>query len=224
MTAWLLLAAQPPNLWFSGYNWTVKDSAGQEVGPGGNVFAREAATVDRLGRLTLRVMKKGGRWVCGEVVGPTLGYGTYRWVVESGLDRQDPSSVLGLFTWSDDPKENHQEIDFESSRWGDAKAPNFQFVVQPHDLDGNMRRFTATGLTQPERVEFTWRPGQVDFVSFTYREGRWRQRKSWRRSGAGVPAFSDAAPRMNLWMFRAAAPARDQWVVLRSFSFTPLPR
>ena len=67
----------------------------------------------------MKIVKTAGKWVCAEVVlQQTLGYGTYRFYLDSPVDSLDPNVVLGLFTWNDDPAFNNRELDIEFARWG----------------------------------------------------------------------------------------------------------
>ena len=95
---------------FSGYDWLVKTST-VLVGPGPNYFSddEENVWIDDLGRLHLRVTRDAdGHWRASEVVlQASLGYGQYRFALEGTAQELDPNVVLGLFTWQDDPSENH---------------------------------------------------------------------------------------------------------------------
>src|SRR3989442_12920365 len=133
--------AQYPRLIdFSGYTWSVKTSTGK-VGPGPNYFSDSTSSVwvDAQGRLHMKILKNKGRWYCSEVIlQESLGYGTYRFYLDSAVDGLDPSVVLGLFTWNDAPDYNHREIDIEFSRWGSVNNQNAQYVVQPYNLAQNI--------------------------------------------------------------------------------------
>jgi hypothetical protein len=83
-------------------------------------------------------------------VGRSLGYGTYQFTVDSRLDTLDPNVALGLFTWSDDPAENHREVDIEFARFGQPTAPVGRYTLQPYTSDGNVFLFA-----QPDSLEST---------------------------------------------------------------------
>jgi hypothetical protein len=208
---------------FSGYDWAVKTSKGK-VGPGPNYFSDSTASVwvDAVGKLHLKIRRSGSRYYCAEVIGPAaLGYGTYRFDIESDLSALDRNVVLGLFTWSDRPQYAHRELDVEIARWGSATDPTTaQFVVQPYDAAGHLARFTTTSAVRTQQ-QFTWRAGEVSFTSrrldtnaivasYTYR-------------GTDVPKPGDERVRLNLWLFNGAAPTNGQAVevVVESFAFTP---
>ena len=210
----------PSTIRFSGYDWSVK-SYSRKIGPGPNLFAAANVSVDTQGRLHLRIQRSGNRWTCAEVIAnASLGYGTYTWTIDSTADL-DPNAVLGLFTWNDDPAFAHREIDIELARWGNAADPtNGQFVVQPYDAPNHLARFTQPGGAAGTVHSFTWAPGRVDFVTRTS-GGQLIGQYSY--TGADVPLPGGENPRLNLWLFRGAAPqsGQAQEVVIRSFTFAP---
>ena len=206
---------------FAGSSWAVKASAGL-VGPGPNVFSDspENVWVDAAGQLHLRITNRDGQWRSAEVIlARSLGYGTYRWTVASPVGRLDPNVVLGLFTWSDDPAYNHREIDIEIARWGEATGDsNAQYVVQPWDRAGNLRRFVQPDAG-PTTHEFTWTQKSVSFRSATQAG---ETISAWTYKGRDIPRAGDERTRMNLWLDRGAAPTNgaEVEVVLSGFTFT----
>jgi hypothetical protein len=207
---------------FSGSDWTVKTSHGK-VGPGPNYFSDSTSNVwvDAAGKLHLRITKSGSRFTCAEIVGSTsLGYGTYRFEIESDLAALDRNVVLGLFTWSDAPAQNHRELDIEFARWGSATNQPGQYVVQPYTDARNIYRFDwPLGIVDSSH-SFRWAPGRVDFESAV----PGATLRSW--SGTNlVPAPGDERPRLNLWLNGGKKPAngREAEVVVRAFVFTPAP-
>lgn len=207
---------------WSGYDWTVKKSKGR-IGPGPNYFSDSTSNVwvDAAGKLHLRITKAGNRFQCAEIIGPTsLGYGTYRFEIESDLAAFDRNAVLGLFTWSDAPAENHRELDIEFARWGSATNVPGQYVVQPWDVAANIHRFDwPTGILDSSHW-FRWAPGRVDFAS----EVPGATLRSWTGTNL-VPTPGDERPRLNLWLMGGKRPANGSplEIVVRSFTFTPLP-
>lgn len=215
---------------FSGETWWVKNSAGL-VGPGPNYFSDSArnVTVDKAGRLHLRLTRTGTRWYAAEVVlTRSLGYGTYRFDLATPIDRLDPNVVLGLFTWDDDPSDalrSHREIDFEATRWANPADPNNgQFTVQPWDAAPAPRykRFAIPPGLASSSVEFTWLPGQVVFVT---RDSAGRPYQSWAFQDPSVPTPGKETARMNLWLINGRPPTngREVEIVVSAFSFTPNP-
>lgn len=215
---------------FSGYNWWVK-SRTSPVGPGPNYFSDSTNNVwlDASNRLHLRITNRSNTWQCAEVVTRrTFGYGSYRFALDSRVDNLDPNVVLGLFTWSDDPADAYREIDIEFSRWGNAADPtSAQYVVQPYDTPGHLRRFTVPTSATNSTHFFTWETNRVSFQSlngaFTPSPppasviGNWLYTLS-------VPRSGDENIRINLWLSQGRAPSdgREVEVVIRSFQFVPL--
>lgn len=203
---------------FSGYTWEVKTSTGA-VGPGPNVFSDSTSNVwvDASGRLHLKITYSKGRWRCAEVVNTqSLGLGRYTFELDSRVDALDPSVVLGLFTWSDDPSYANRELDIEFSRWGNAADPtNGQYVVQPYDGAGHLQRVTQPAVPSSTHT-FDWEAGSVAFASSTAAPS------AWTYAGADVPPSGSEHARMNLWLFRGAPPTdgRAVEVVVKRFSFS----
>ena len=174
------------------------------------------------GRLHLRIARNSaGTWTASEIIGPrTHGYGTYTFTLASPVHDLDPNVVLGLFTWSDRAPSAHREIDIEFARWGSATAPtNAQYVVQPYDIPGQLKRFTQPGGTGSIH-RFTWQPGAITWES---RTAGGALIDGFTFSGAGVPVPGDERVRLNLWLFGGRAPLDGQpvEVLVRSFAFTP---
>lgn len=212
----------PGTVFFSDITWTVKDH-NRKIGPGPNFFSASNVSVDSDGRLHLRIAQNGRKWTTAEVIARgSFGYGTYTWTL-APVPELDPNVVLGLFTWNDAPDYAHREIDVELARWGNAADPtNAQYVVQPWDAPGHDHRWTlAPGLGSTVH-SFTWRPGRVDFLSTT---AAGEVLNAWSYVGADVPLPGGENPRMNLWLFRGAAPSDGQPVeiVIESFAHAPLP-
>lgn len=209
----------PTILAFDGYQWLVKSST-RKIGPGPNLFATSNAWVDAAG-LHLRISKVNGKWNAAEVINQaSLGRGTYSWTVQGDLAALDPTVVLGLFTWNDDPAFNHRELDVEFSRWSNAADPtNGQFVVQPYSTTGNLLRISQPAGVSTSTHAFTWRATSVDFSSSAASPA------SWTYAGPDVPQPGGENARMNLWLFRGQAPSNGQPVeiVITDFTFTPLP-
>ncbi len=147
---------------FSGYDWWVKQSD-HARGPGPNLFSDsdESVWVDSKGQLHLTIEKREGKWNCTEVVTlKSLGYGNYTFELDSPVHKLDPDAVIGLFTWSDAPEQNHREIDIEIGRWGDPTNHLGQFVIQPYDRTGNMQRFAIPAGVRHAAFTFEWGAGR----------------------------------------------------------------
>ena len=215
-------SAGPRTIRFSGYTWEVKSFA-TKVGPGPNYFSASARNVwvDAKGRLHLKITYTNDRWESAEVGSArSFGYGRYEFRLASPVNATalDPSVVLGLFTWSDDPAYHNREIDIEFSRWGIADlAKSGSHTVQPWETTGNQRTFSQPSVA-PSRHSFTWRPTSVAF-----RNSR-LPTANWTYSGPDVPVPGGDHARMNLWLFQGRPPTngRQVGIIIERFTFTPL--
>ena len=241
---------QGPTVQFSGQTWNVTtNSVPLNAGP--CIYSANNVSVDAQGYLHLLITNASGPWTCAQVVSQQVtGYGTYTFQLRTPVDNLDPSVVLGLFTWSDDPAyldsspwvnnpggmiPSHSELDIEFSKWGNAaNANNAQYTVQPYTNTACNNPFDfaiPAGLaTSTQRI--TWMPGSVAFETLGP-TGTIIQKWTYT---CPVPAPSDngswpgAVPdpqgaRMNLWLFNSAPPASGQpvEVVVGKFTFTPPP-
>jgi hypothetical protein len=223
---------QGPTLRFAGYDWTVKSTGACQWGPGPNYFSNSTsnALVDAQGRLHLRLTHRTDAWECAEVALPqSLGYGTYRFLLDSTADNFDPNVVVACFLWSDDPAFNHREIDIEFSKWSASANPNnAQFVVQPFDTPQHLQAFREPAGVMVSTHAFTWAPDQVSFQS-------WRGpapspvapselMRQWTfTNAAAIPPPGDATAHINLWLFNSVPPVNGQEVevVVGDFQFSP---
>ncbi|MDB4983113.1 MAG: hypothetical protein JWM82_3865, partial [Myxococcales bacterium] len=127
----LALTADAEALTWKGHTWNVTSGgmAGVCQGSPANV------SVDAEGFLHLRITNNGGTWTAAELFSADkLGFGTYQWQIEGGIDKVDPNVVVGLFPYG--PQANiggdgTNEIDIEYSRWGRADAPNGDWTDYP---------------------------------------------------------------------------------------------
>lgn len=219
--------AETRTIQWSGYTWWVKSSV-EPVGPGPNWFSDSPRNVwvDRQGRLHLRITYQNGRWYCAEVVcTSSLGYGTYRFYVESPVANMDPHVVLGLFTWSDDPAYAHREIDIEFSTWGDPTSPNAQYVVQPA-TSGRLHSFWMDRRIKSSVHSFTWLGSSVSFLSVRGSLSTPSDViQQWEFAGENIPIRGDETPRINLWLVQGRPPqnGREVEVIISRFEFVPAP-
>jgi len=217
---------------FSGYWWSVLQSD-YRIGAGPNRFTDNPndVWVDPNGYLHLSVVNKDPNWYCSEVIAnANLGYGTYVFTVKNRVDILDPNLVLGLFTYDvPDSLGNSREIDVELSRWGQIDNDNAQFVVQPWDDPGNMRRFDInySADTAITTHVFKWKKNRIDFQSYygNYMEKPPKEYiiQSWSYKGDDVPAAGEENPRINFYLVSGAAPANGQnaEVVIKRFRYIP---
>jgi hypothetical protein len=202
---------------WSGFEFLVREWKG---GPGNCVYDRHNVRVDREGRLHLAVTRRKGVYTCAEVVLTRSlgGYGTYRLRVASGLDTLSPALVFGFFTYSSFSSHvANREIDFaEVSRWGvPSDAQDAQFVIQPADTEGNLKRFSLNQAREPA-FEGVWRPDGIAFRAFSASSPL---EVDWQRSGAIRPL--DQTVHLNLWIYRQ--PVANSEVVLEKLDLTGLP-
>ncbi|MCI0602768.1 hypothetical protein L0156_07115 [bacterium] len=222
-----LLAAYPRQIVFSGYVWSVKTSHGR-VGPGPNYFSdsTQSVWVDSFGKLHMKIRKNKGKWHCSEVIlNQNLGYGTYRFYLDSAVDNLDRNVVLGLFTWSDNPAQNHIELDIEMSRWGNANNQNAQYVVQPYDVPQNIHRFEWPAGSPLSMHSFRWQNGSVFCQSVkghSLPPAPSDIVQEWTFT-SGIPTPGDENARINLWLFRGRGPSNgsEVEVVFNRFEFVP---
>lgn len=183
-------AIQPKVIHFSGYDWDV-ESADSDRGGEANSYDPDNAWVDSKGYLHLRMTNQNGRPACAEVsMNRSLGYGTYRFVVQDSA-HLDPSATVGLFTFDlMSPSEGrNDELDIELSRWGLAANKNAQYVVQPFFVPENVSRFQAP--PGPLTHMFRWEPGKVTFQTVrgtTFGPGQKMVSEKVFTSGIPVPA------------------------------------
>jgi hypothetical protein len=209
---------------WSGFEWAVKNEP-KPVGPGPNRFSGSSRDiyVDDQGRLHLKIVKRGGYWMSTEMASfRSLGYGTYSFDVEPGATQIPGNAVLGLFTYDREPEDQHREIDFEVSRWGDGRAENLQCALQPAELAHLVHRVPLSENPAGWTMSFRWSPGLVDCTVAT--RGAPPQTVMTHRFSRGVPRPGNEKVRLNFWLYRGSPPdnGAPAEVVVSRFRFTPL--
>jgi hypothetical protein len=227
-----IVAREDPNarqIDFAGYNWFVKNST-TPVGPGPNHFSDSTNNVslDTRDRLQLRITNRNNQWQCAEILSRrTFGNGYYRFYLDSLPDNPDRGVVLGLFTYSEDPAYAHREIDFEFSRWGNgADTNNVQYVVQPFEVPGHLRRYRVPPPLTNSAYIFKWETNRVTFQSLTGHAAlpdATNVFSQWSYTLA-VPPSGDERIHLNLWLYQGASPAdgNEAEIVISRFEFVPL--
>ena len=226
--AWVSRGAEPPPkefIRFSGIEWGIKDSGENRLQPGPNWFSPANVTVDGAGKLHLRATSKGGTCVAAEVVSTqSMGYGTYRFTVDSNLDDLAGNLVLGLFTWDDTSAESfHREIDVELGRWNRDDESDAQFVIQPFSIARNVTRFGLTrGLVRSVHT-FVWSPGNVSFRSEGILPDGRRLPIHEHIFDRAIPEPGAQQTRINLWCTDSKwnAAGKNE-IVIGGFQFEPL--
>jgi len=205
---------------FAGLRWIVK--AADLAGPGPNYFsgAPESVWVDGDG-LHLTIRRDGDRWYASEVFSTTsLGYGTYRFTVDSSLDALDEQAVFAGFVY----EAADREIDIEFSRF--LAAPmNAQYVIQPYGIAGNLERFDMPG-TIPTTHQFTWSADRVDFKSWIGDRDEPEPDDiiaAWTYTGASIPPPGQERMHFNFWLFDGRPPrsGKGDEIVIRAFHHEP---
>jgi len=188
---------------FSGYDWIVRSSESDHGGEP-NSYDPDNAWTDDKGYLHLRMAEHNGHWNCAEVsLNQSLGYGAYRFVVRDN-SHLSPSAVLGFFTWDDTRSEGlHNEFDIELSRWGDVKAKNAQYAIQPFYVPENFYRFsTPAGIFT---YQVRWNPGSLSFSTFAGASPSSNLKPfNEHQFSSGVPAPASEKVDMDLYDFHHA--------------------
>lgn len=215
---------------FSNLPWTVKGSS-SKVGPGPNFFSSSPSNVwvDSTGRLHLKITRSGNKWYCAEVMlQATLGYGSYRFYLDSPVDNLDPNVVLGLFTWNDDPAYNNREMDIEFARWANRANPNGWYTVQPYTAGIQASFIEPPNVPQSTHM-FDWNnvAGSLS-VAFQSLKGFGSVALGGNLIAAhtfntGVPPTGGETVHMNLWLFQGTAPSDRKTVeiIVNRFEFVP---
>jgi hypothetical protein len=206
---------------WSGYTWNVR--APGTGGPGPNYWSDSLQNVDVVnGELLLAFAKNGpsGEWSSVELdCAKSLGYGTYRWVVNSRLDTLDAHTVLGMFTYDGSAGPSHNEIDIEPSHWGNMAWDNGSVTLwQNADTGANQSKTFNYTANAPYVNQFTWEPGKIRWL-ITDATGKVLLDLT---TTTGVPVHKNEVPIINLWRFNNVAPADVIRVRMGSFTFTPL--
>jgi hypothetical protein len=187
---------------FSGFTWRVRKVPSDRGGTS-NPYRPENVYTDSSGALHLRIIKRDQQWTCSEVnLTRSLGYGTYSFTVED-TSKLEPPVVFGMFTWDysvSGYQENYGEFDVDITRWGDPKAQNAEFVVQPPVVPANISRFMAP----PGKLKHTiiWEPGRVTMFTVRASGGDAAPVISKHVFTSEVPASGFESMRMTLYVYR----------------------
>ena len=200
---------------WSGYTWKVR--LAKRENPGNNAWGDSLANVRVQRDGTLRMAITTGRpWKSVELAGVRrLGYGRYRWVVNTDLS--DPSNVLALFLRDMGVSSaSRGEQDIEFARWSPYDINPGWYVSWTKK--GRIFGSFATTSQAPYTVETTWRRRDVRFY-VRDAGGAVLLDRTVRQRTTGKLLY----PRMSYWLLPASP--RDVApppVILDSFRFTPL--
>ena len=214
------------DIFFSGYHWLVKDSAGERIGPGPNHFSDSDRNVwvDREGQLHLRISRNERSWNCAEVYSrESFGYGRFVVYLSGRIDRLEPNTVFGLFTWDDkSPRTHNREMDIEFSRWTNL-GWNGQFTVSPFHFPQNRHRYSFN-LSQADNLTTQIIYWRLDSISFITARGHTPDPSgeeiinSWRYSSPDhIPRPRDLRFRFNHWLYLGIPPADPSEIVVNHF-------
>ena len=213
---------------FSGYNWEIKNSL-EKVGPGPNVFSKRCVNVHN-DELKLEFIKQGENVLCSEAIcSQSLGYGKYIFFISSRVDLLPDNMVLGLFTWSYNALPNNCEIDIEFSKWDNEVKTNTQFVIQPYETEGNLKRFNTelNGIYSTHIID--WQPHEVKFLSIHGHHlsppSKQQIIQSWKFTGKDIPSPENEKIHINLWKYKDSPLIIKEnhvsYVTIKEFVFQP---
>lgn len=215
---------------FAGLTWERKSGCG---GPGPNCWASANVELVPGEGVRLRLSRVQNRWYAAEIrTTAPAPCGAYSFYMVGRTDLLDPNVVLGVFLYDDaagslgDPCPD--ELDLESSRFGDPAAPNGHFVSYasgacgPADLGDFSYALGGTYATH----QIDWAPGSV---SFRMMHGHrlapdLPEHVIGERSFVSplVPAAGGMRLHVNLWAFAGNAPTdqKEVEVVIRDIVAT----
>ncbi len=219
-------------LTFCGYEWAVRGAG--FGGPGPNQWDENNAWVDARGALHLKLAPREGTWYCPEVsTTKRLGFGRYQFWIEGRVDKLDLNVVLGLFNYPtrDVGRGGTNEIDIEFAKWALPRAPIGNYTVWPVDraLGNSSDTFDVDLGGELSTQRFTWTPTSILFQTLRgHRDDDRQEVRRWLFQPEDAPQRISQQPmpvHINLWLFKGQAPTdgKPVEVVVRAFTFTPLP-
>jgi hypothetical protein len=211
-------AVQARTIKWSGYTWSVRTGTG---GPGAdNVWSDGNATV-KDGNLLLNIVPRGTAWTSVELTSSrTVGFGRYRWVINSDVSKASPASVLGLFTYSPQMTPSFGEQDFEFTGAWSAPATSWTgwFVSWRAPTSRAFANFDLPSAP-PYAATITWLRG---FIAFRLTDRY--SRVIFSRTVRTTLAPKALRVHINYWISdqaTIAAPGAAPQMSLRSFTYTP---
>jgi hypothetical protein len=211
-------------LW-SGQVWLVfPPTAGGPDGPHTLSDSNQAAFVDAKGRLHLSITKVDGKWrgVQLESLAP-LNYGTYRFVTGTTPGNLARPVVLGMFVYRPSQVRYTDEIDLEDSRSliGLGYPRDAQYVVQPYSKPHHTHRYSIRRSVKTTTQQFSWRPGQVSFITRAGKNGTGKRLSHFHYSGPDVPEPNNEHVYINLHLHNKHPLSKGtRSVVMDSFTLT----
>ena len=212
---------------FAGRTWQVADWPGT---PGENYFSTNCVWVDSNGWLHMALKKMYGIWHCPALeTTNSLGFGEYRWYLNTPLELMDSNLVVGLFTYAQESTfgTNQNEVDIEVSHAFPGTQTNcLLYTVQPYTIGGNGYQHPLETTNDITTHRFFWRPDRIDWQSYyghTDTPADDQFLAGWRFNRRGIPIETNERAMMNLWLFETNMPASTQnlELVIRDFVFIP---
>ncbi len=202
---------------FAGRTWIVKSGLN---GPGPNHWndSRNAVFVDAQGRLHLKITSVNGVWYSSEVYLPnSLGYGTYKFDIDSSISTIDQNVVAAPFLYQDDGR----EIDIEFTNWQSPGEWMGHYSVQPGAITGNTTLFSTATSTSPSTHSIQWAPTQIGFTS----SAGGTILKKWTYTGPSNFVPGSEVVHINHWLIEGLPPSngQEQELIIKGFTFTPPP-
>ncbi|GEM_PF-2419720 len=158
------------HLVWSGRHWTIKDTYDTVWGPGPNYFSASSVHVDAEDKLHLTVRYVSNHWRCAEIIlDDSLGYGSYRFYVDSNLTNLPDPIVFGAFTYDNDIDYHYREIDcieFNNGLVVGRNAP-LQYVIQPYTITDQRHVFVSPSGLGSATHSFLWLPEFVSWNSYS---------------------------------------------------------
>ena len=212
----------PKILHFSGYDWAVSSSADYRGGELSD-YEPSNAWVDDHGYLHLSMSEGQGQWHCAGIrLTRSLGYGTYRFVIEDTA-HLPISAVLAMFTRDDRQNpEDAAEMNIELSRWGKQTNRNADYVVQPYYVPENTVHYNAP--SGPVTYELRWEPGNATFRTFSGNSAASPAHKIMEHAfKAGIPIPAAETVHMNFYDFHHSKSGLHHpvEVVVERFEYLP---
>ena len=204
---------------WKGQRWYL--TSGGRSSPGNNYWDNtgNGVWIDSQGRLHLTVRNDNGVWKSTMLNSQyKYKYGTFTWKVDSPVYTYDKNSVVGLFTYLDD----NNELDIETSRWGNPTNGNLWYTVQPYGVAGNEQGYNVPSYIDGSSTYYRidWQPTSIRFVSWksdgTLSDGTLIADHTYTNT-AGIPATSQYVM-MNFWMMSGTTPQQDMELIISDFS------
>jgi hypothetical protein len=205
---------------FSGYDWAIRQGANERYGR--NEYDARNVWVDADGHLHLLLTERNGRWTSAELrLTRHLGYGTYLFEVRN-VSPMDPAAAFSMYTWDESgADQNYREMNVDISRWGDPRARNARYVIQPNQVATNVFLFEAP--PGPLTYSIKWEPGRASFATMRGSAGGPALPAAQWQATAGIPSPRTESIHLTLLYVHSAPapPSGSVEVVIEKFTYLP---